>query len=176
MDEIAGALAGGADASRADDPDAIRQTLQHRHLPKLAAADLVSRTDAGVAPGEHPVLEDPRIDDLLSVEADDWDQVLRCLAHSRRRIVLSILAASDEPVDRAALAHAVARRDPETDAGDVEDVLLDLHHVQLPKLVEAELVALEDDRETVRYLGHPELGDLSRADGEGAASRREISL
>lgn len=170
--------AGTVDESPADadeNPEAIRATLQHRHVPKLAAANLVTRIGDGVATGDHPVLEDSRLDDLLDIDADDWDEVLDCLSDPRRRTVLSVLATSDESVERTALALEVARREPETDPDDAERVLTELYHVHLPRLAEAGLVEFEDDREAVRYLGHPELGDLARIPEEDA-DRRELSL
>lgn len=146
------------------DPRAVRTTLVHRHLPKLAAADLVEwdRDRGVVAPADHPVLAAPGVDEVLAADADDWDDVLRALSDRRRRVVLAVLATAEGAVARDALARQVAARelgvvpaDPSPEA--VESVAVSLRHVHLPLLAEADLVATTGDG--VEYLGHPALDD-----------------
>lgn len=142
------------------DPEAVRVSLEHAHLPKLEAAGLVTRTDEGVTTTRHPALRDRRLGSIVASDAPDVDDVLDCLADERRRILLATLVRNDAPMDRRALAIAVSEttwNDAEG-AASVERVLVDLHHVHIPKLEAAGLVDV-DESETVAYRGHRALDD-----------------
>lgn len=140
----------------------VAVALVHVHLPKLAAADLVDWApgEAVVATPERAALDDRRLRELLSVEADDWDAVLRALADARRRAVLAILQRADDDLDRGALARRVAAADRDVEPSRVpedavEAVRTELRHAHLPTLRDADLVAVDGD--AVRYEGHPDL-------------------
>lgn len=186
VEDLVGALGAGDHRSPSASADAdltdVRVELQHRHLPKLVDAGLVTRSDdrASLAAGD--ALDDPIVDALLHVETDDWDDVLTCLSCPRRRAALSVLAATDGPMDVTALAFELAERaagsdgDASPDADDVDEMHLELHHVHLPALSEHDLVALENGGTAVRYLGHPALDDLARTRGGADGVRRRIPL
>ncbi len=139
----------------------VQADLEHVHLPKLADAGLVTRADGVVRTTRHPALQDPKIEAMIETEAPDWDDVLDALADKHRRIVLTTLYRTDERMSPTDIAIEVA----ETVRGDgdaavsVEAVLRDLHHVHLPKLAAAGLVAYDADEETVTYEGHPALDE-----------------
>ncbi|NHN47366.1 hypothetical protein G9464_07125 [Halostella sp. JP-L12] len=149
--------------------DEFRETLvalRHNHLPALADANLIERDEesGAVAVSDHPVHDDPKLDQIVSVEADDWDAVLESLAEGRRRVALTVLSAADGPVDRDRLARAVVAREQGVDEievppRDAEDVLVTLHHVHLPMLDDAGLVEYDRDADEVAYAGHPDLDE-----------------
>ncbi len=139
---------------------AVRTDLRHVHVPALADAGLVEYDpdDGTVAASDHPALGDAWLRRIVETNADGWSAVLDCLADDRRRVVLAVLAVHDGPMDRRALAREVAARDPDADgSAAVRDVLGSLHHVHLPKLVDAGLVECDDIAETVTYRGHPDV-------------------
>lgn len=82
-------------------------------------------------------------------------EVADCLADERRRTVLVVLEERGS-ISRRGLASAVAEREvpgePKPDA--VEEVLIALHHVHLPRLAAAGL--LEYDSETERVISGDE--------------------
>jgi hypothetical protein len=136
----------------------VRTELCHTHLPALDEAGLLEwDSDANtVTAGEHPALDDPRFRRLLELDAD---AVVSAIAVDERRQTLAILADVDGRMDRETLArHTVARlhgvSPAEVPKREQQDMLVRLHHVHLPKLRQAELIAGDDD---VRYRGHPEL-------------------
>lgn len=148
-----------ADVS-ADDREPIHVGLVHNHLPKLDAAELVAYdADAdAVATTDNPVLEDHRLQQMIAVEADDWDRVLAAIAPRRRRVALTVLEGIDG-LERAELARRVIARENDTvpsavPGAETEDAAERFHHVHLPALREAGLVDCDDG--TVRYDGHPE--------------------
>lgn len=156
----------------------VAVALVHVHLPALEAVDLLAWT-----PGEavEPTIDTAAIDDqklreIVSIDADDWDAVLRALADARRRLALAILNEADGGVDRDALARRIVARETGAAPSEVaehalEDSKAELRHVHLPTLQEAGLVST--DGETVTYEGHRDLGaDLlpsapPRVDGVG---------
>lgn len=146
------------DVSR-EERDRVHVALGHSHLPRLADANLVewSREDSTVTTTDHAALQSGPVQRLIEVDTDDYERLLRAIRSTRRRIALSIIESVDD-IERRDLARRVADREdrrPQTERSDVEDVLVTLHHVHLPKLQDAGLVAYED--ETVRYVGHPDL-------------------
>ncbi|WP_225333252.1 DUF7344 domain-containing protein [Halomicrobium urmianum] len=149
--------------------------LVHAQLPALAEADLVDwDRDAGVvAAADHPALTDDAVEELLAVDEAGWDEVLSALSDARRRRVLAVIAAAGE-AERDALVRRVlaGERDCEPDAvsdDDVSDAAVEFHHVHLPVLQRAGLLAYDGD--AAEYLGHPAL-DVDRlplaADAPGA--------
>jgi len=137
----------------------VQTALRHLHLPKLTAAGLVTESEGTVTTTEQTELQNPRIETLLTTEADDWDAVLGCLADERRRTVLRVLSENGGSVERSALASKVARA-IQTDhnlPALTEKIEVGLHHNHLPKLAEAGLVSFDRSEGTVRYEGHPSL-------------------
>lgn len=88
------------------------------------------------------------------------DEIHRLLSNSRRRHALSLLRTrAGEGVDFDRLVESVAEQErpdpgPETHRDRVE---MDLHHVHLPKLVDADVVGYDPVDRTVRYESRGEL-------------------
>lgn len=85
---------------------------------------------------------------------------LDCLTVDRRRRLLRVLAERSSTVTVRTLATEVVAsdRDGQTESipeADVERVRLRLHHVDLPKLADAGLVAWDEDAGTVAARDHP---------------------
>ncbi|MFB6165275.1 MAG: hypothetical protein ABEJ31_08970 [Haloarculaceae archaeon] len=87
------------------------------------------------------------------------DALLGALADERRRRVVEYFRTAD--ADSASVAELVdhaADRDGET--GPRERLAVRLHHVTLPKLEAAGIVAFDHEGATVRYRGGPLAGRL----------------
>lgn len=131
----------------------VEVALEHTHLPKLVAADLLAREDGRVTTTSHPALADPTVATLVDSDADEWDDVLAALADARRCLALTVLYGADGPMDRSTLAAEVSAL--LADAPPVDAVERDLHHAHLPVLDEAGLVTYDPAAGTVSYEGHP---------------------
>lgn len=94
-----------------------------------------------------------RLDDLFDVLADA----------RRRRVLQYFRTCSDDVATVTDLADYVARQ---TEGDDFRTVSVALHHKDVPKLVEADLVEYDRQTETVRFVG-PEFvyTVLDRANG-----------
>ncbi|NHN41747.1 hypothetical protein G9C85_08895 [Halorubellus sp. JP-L1] len=161
-------------AARADDDDATasaereaKTALRHAHLPKLSAAGLLEHdADAGAfALADHPAFEDSRIVGVVEGDVEDspesLDTFLAAISDARRRAVLDVLSHQFgrihvETLARELLADAETS-ESEVPGAAVEQALGGLHHVDLPALSDAGLVAYDADAGTVEYRGHPEL-------------------
>lgn len=105
----------------------------------------------------------------MSLKAPDPVQVsgspvLRSLADARRRRLLGILLDRGTTVPECILARELAAGEQEESVTTatqeaVRSVRIDLHHVQLPVLEEAELVEWDRDAETVSATAHPAFRD-----------------
>ena len=101
------------------------------------------------------------------------DQLIRALANDRRRFLLATLRESDDGVACLSdLARGIARRDSADggtpDESCLEEAVVSLHHVHLPKLQACELVDYDESSGAVRYRGSPAADALVAlvADGE----------
>lgn len=146
------------------DVEAVETDLVHVQLPKLARADLVDwdRSAGTATTTKHPALADPKFQQMIATNAPDWDAVVRNLASKRRRVILAELKEHDGAISRADLAKQVRtrERDDETDdLKEMDDILTALHHIHLPSLEQAGLVAYDHDSGRVSYTGHEALAD-----------------
>lgn len=146
------------------DVEVVYAGLAHAHLPKLEDAGLVAwnRRKNTVITTPHPVLPDPKLRRILDTTQEGWDDVLAALAHRHRRIVLSVLAEHEGTMTRADLAtEAIDREHDVPDEGQptltASELLVQLHHVHLPKLHQAGLVSYDAAEGTASYEGHPTL-------------------
>ena len=91
------------------------------------------------------------------------DTVFHALASHRRRMVLYYLTTCMHPIPLEELVDTVALQESETHVGDIpaevyEEVAVDLHHTQLPKLTDGGIVNHDTDlklatvAETIRPL------------------------
>lgn len=99
---------------------------------------------------------DLRADELFTV-----DDVLNCLANSRRRFVLYTLEQQDV-VELDELAAEVAAREAATSPAEVsgdhrERVATQLVHTHLPKLAQAQFVEYDPRSQVIRYRDPPRL-------------------
>lgn len=141
--------------------EAIQTDLTHAHLPRLEAAGLVrwDRDDAIVRTTSHPALDDPRFRLLLETEREGLDDALSALAHEHRRLALTVLK-DEGPTSLPTLARDALRRGPDDlglGTGTVDDLVVSLAHVHLPKLAEADLIAYDPETGHVTYSDHPAL-------------------
>lgn len=179
--ELAAALA------RTDDADERRRvavSLHHRHLPKLADAELVVR-DADsrtVSPTDHPLFGTRAFDAVVrdpDASPDELDAALSALADPRRRTALAVLLTAGRPLAEAEVAERVAVRDGARGAGVLVGLMTDLHHVHLPALDRAGLVAHDAEARRASADGSPALDAAWFADafphprtgGDGARAR-----
>lgn len=150
-----------ADGARTESGRSLRSAMFHRHLPILAGVDLVTRTEAGVTPGDHRLLSSPGFDvATLRRDGADWQALGAVFGQPRRRVAVSVLSSADVPVPVAALARAVAAEragDLSPDAPVVDDLTVRLHHVDLPILRDAEVLAYDADARRVTDVGDPDL-------------------
>jgi hypothetical protein len=103
-------------------------------------------------------LGDSRLDDLFEALAD-----------SRRRLVVQyFLRSSADAATVTDLARYVADRTPDE---EFETVAVALHHKDVSKLDEADLVEYDDQTETVRYVGSRLVSDLlAHAEGDAESA------
>ncbi|MEF8937702.1 MAG: hypothetical protein V5A32_07075 [Halovenus sp.] len=151
----------------ADLQQALR-ALHHTHLPKLEAAGLVRRETARelVTITDHPAFEDGGILAAIESESDEssdpLDRLFGALGNARRRAILGVLCHQDGSIHTETLARTLGAREqeiPESEvpAGDLETIVVDLVHCQLPSLADSGLVTYDSDAGTVAYEGHPQL-------------------
>ncbi|WP_266080044.1 DUF7344 domain-containing protein [Haladaptatus caseinilyticus] len=86
--------------------------------------------------------------------APSLDAVFDVLANLRRRFALSYLQDRSTPIAIADLIAEVAAHQHETTPNEIPDEIVQrerirFHHIHLPKLVDANLVAVDTDRNTV---------------------------
>lgn len=156
-------------------------SLVHRHLPKLDDANLVEwdREGGVVAANGRGALTESAYRRVIDSPDEEWDAILESLSHRRRRVVLSILVDHGSAIARRNLARRTVARERNVETADVsadavDDVVTSLYHVHLPKLREAGLL-VDDDLETVRYAGHPDLDEESlTVESTGCAPRMAL--
>ncbi|MFP8958825.1 hypothetical protein ACLI4Y_19145 (plasmid) [Natrialbaceae archaeon A-CW3] len=82
------------------------------------------------------------------------DSVFTLLSHHRRRTVLDSLLAQDRAVTLRDLRNEIVEREQgteitELDKEQAKQTMVSLHHVHIPKLVEADIVTYDQDRKIV---------------------------
>jgi hypothetical protein len=151
---------GLVDAFTAEYPTRERfsNQLYHVHLPKLAAADLVSTDDERVR-FDPPDGFDRFYDYVVAHSAPDGseshpaDEGFDLLANARRRGLLNLLDEHHE-ISLPDVADEVAIEEQGTTIVDITpnvvlDVYLSLYHDHVPRLVEAGLVEYDQERDLV---------------------------
>jgi len=145
-----------------DAPEHLESQILDCDLPALEAIDLVRldtyRETVSVTLTEH--CQRPTIRLLLEQlhPPDVYGSLLTAMANPRRRSVLAVLTDAEAPLSLAALATRVSRRERDAPDASIPDaevarMLADLRHVQLPKLLEFDLVRNEDGLLSVTDLG-----------------------
>ncbi|MFC6827052.1 DUF7344 domain-containing protein [Halopelagius fulvigenes] len=146
----------------------VRIDIRHRHLPKLEAAGLIRRDDAGtVSAADNLLSEAEPVAELLEAPTEvteTQERVLENAVRPRRRAVLSVLEASAGSLSLRELGERVVTREEDAAVSDVsedrlEETLVSLHHVDLPKLEDADLLAYDPDARTVTRRSDAEFDD-----------------
>lgn len=135
-----------------------RLELRHVHLPKLREAGLIRPTDEGVTREAHPAWSMPAFLTLVRNDSPAADEVISCLAAPERRAVLLALERVDGTLDREALCHE--SRDFMDSTPETTMTPARLHHIDLPKLNAADLLAYDPERDTIRAREHPLVPDV----------------
>ena len=142
----------------------IRTDLYHKHLPLLEDSDLIEWNREGeiVQTTEHPVFEDPKFRQLVRMEGDGVDEALSELADSRRRVLLAIVRECKRSISKAALAREIIQREEDTEPGQesVNEIVVALSHIHLPKLDGVDIIEYNPATERVAYMGHSGLEEL----------------
>lgn len=140
--------------------EAVRSSLEHRHIPILSEANFLRWDNGHVSLTTHPALLDPKLDDILHHDDGSWDEVLDSLANRQRRVACSILSMQSEPMGVSDLVRAVAdylhSRGEEV---SIDSMRIAFHHRHLPKLEESGLLRYETDWDQVVYEGHSALDE-----------------
>lgn len=130
--------------------------LRDRHLPLLAGAGLVSRSDGGrlVRP------RDPRLRSYPAFEperlcGDDrrWRALAAVFGQPRRRVAVAAIRRLGTPVSVERLARAVAAErvgELGRDAPVIEDLARRFHHVDLPLLADADVLTYDAEERRIR--------------------------
>ena len=182
------------------DETAVEISLVHVDLPQLAAARFVTtnREASTVELLEHPLLDDPHVEQLLARD-DAWDDRIPAMAASRHRLIRTILADSPDPLPLTQLASRLCAHEslprtappqdhsstadtappavdtvsipPETPpAAAVEAMVAALHHVHLPILEAAGLVVYDTEAGTVAARSTPAPDDRWQPTGSPAVT------
>ena len=133
----------GEDPSNGRRRHEVRVDLVHAHLPKLAAADLVSwDVETGAELVDEPPANPAIVAALLEADRDVEELVSEVVDPVRLRLLELV---DDQPRSLDDLASTLAAREPAAPA-DTERARIVLHHSHLPALEGIDL--LEYDRES----------------------------
>lgn len=160
---LARAVVDSADGTgEAPAPSRVRVALHHRHLPLLAAANLVRRPDDGdlVRPGESRLRARLAIDPAR-LRRDDarWDALAAVFGQPRRRAVVAVLRRLGAPTELERLARAVAAErigDLDPEAPVIDDLATRFHHVDLPLLDDAAVLVYDATDRRIPTVSTPE--------------------
>lgn len=127
-----------------------------------------STTEGGSSPDDDP---GRGVDTPLEVS-----EINRLLSAPRRRLILSFLSTHDDAVGRDRLVDLIAERERPDPGPEPHRRRIDvaLHHVHLPQLADAGLIAYDPVAETVRYSGSDVVETLleAMADADRVAEER----
>lgn len=130
-----------------------RTLLHHVHVPMLAEAGLVERTEEGVTLVETAV--GGRVASLreVPVAPASLDEAFEVLAHRDRRAAIATLRRASQPLAVADVAEGVHRRS--SDDRSTRELAISLDHVHLPKLDEVNVVEYARPEGQVSFDGLP---------------------
>jgi hypothetical protein len=139
-------------ATSSADADSLRVRLHHNHLPKLAECGLVDwNSESGmVSTTDHPVYETERLEEPT---ANGDDRFTRAFLDDGLSEVLAAVRSENGPVTRESVARKLARQESDGRPPEelVEDIAVQLHHQDLPKLVESDTIGYDPSDGTVTH-------------------------
>jgi DNA-binding transcriptional ArsR family regulator len=174
----------GTDTSRR----AVRDSLALHHLPTLDGAGLVAfdSEDLTVRPTDHLAVTSGLVDHSLlsSLPERTWRVAETLAGYPLRRRVVTVLADDPGPLDLHRLVAASSTRSAATTAGgDPREVptgraATDLHHVHLPTLDDAGLLAYDASAHVVERVPDPtvEYDRLAEAISASATRVRPVDV
>lgn len=141
-------------AVTAADRRTYRRCLHHTYLPRLTDAGLVAHSPDGLvrfvpAPLDQFAVQFPA---LSEPDHESWSAAAMVLARAYRHPLLSSLAAADDTLSLSALAERLVEcEQPRLDSAPetARTLAVSLHHVDLPKLASAGLLAYDPEERTV---------------------------
>lgn len=94
----------------------------------------------------------------VSVPSTQLESLFETLSSQRRRIILYHLISSDEEVvEREELAEVIAEREPDSNQSSKDEIVGDLHHKTLPRLLQDGFIDYDPRQGTVRNESPDEL-------------------
>jgi DNA-binding transcriptional ArsR family regulator len=127
--------------------------LEHRCLPQLEAVGWIERDQEQVIAVEPFSVETTlSLPDFQTPDDPDWEVVSVLLARPVRQEIVSFLAAHDDRVTVDELADVLRSRTRifgSTDSSEEQQLLVRLHHIDLPKLADIDLVVYDSEENTV---------------------------
>lgn len=93
-----------------------------------------------------------------STNAPSLDTIHSVLKNRRRRFVVDVLHGRENPIELRLLARAIAMRmpsedDEETSSDELDRVATTLHHIDLPRLDQADVVNYDPEERVVEPTG-----------------------
>lgn len=135
---------------------ALYTELIHRYLPELETVGLLEweRETGTVETTTHPAFSDPRFELVLDIDMDGLDEALLGVSQKSGRIALTELRDA-QTLSRSDLATKILQKgDPsDPDPQLLEKAVVSLHHVQLPRLAELDLITYDPDAGEASYGG-----------------------
>lgn len=151
VDELTSELV-AHDSHDSSTPRAVRISLVHNHLPRLAEYDIVDwDVETGVELVDSFPIEPTRLAGLL--DADPQGATLQTVVHPVRLPLCAILTARTKPCPLGTLADELAAADVVADA-DRATIEIELHHSHLPALADAGLVVYDSETRLVDDASH----------------------
>jgi len=134
-----------------DDADrrSIRLDLRNRCLPSLEAVGWIDRRPDGIHLDDPLSAVEISLPPLQAPDDPAWSVVSALLARPSRRVILSVVAAHDEPLSLADLAAELRVRDDVVQPDDDRRLPIALHHVDLPKLAAIGMIEYDPDARMV---------------------------
>jgi len=143
-----------ATASEVTEDDVHRQLVDliHRHLPKLDRGGWIERHPEGVVALGEPLFRGAKLPRYPVAGSDiQWEALAALLERPRRQRVVSVIADRDRPLSLDELAEEMADRGSITQSeGEASlDPAATLHHIDLPKLAEEEIIEYDSGEKTI---------------------------
>lgn len=143
----------------------IRTDLYHTHLPLLEDSGLISwnREEGSITTTDHAAFEDSQFQRLLEMKSTEVDEALSGLSNTHRRLLIAILRDTQTSMSKTALAREILQSeqsDTEPTQEAVNELLIALSHIHLPKLDDANIIEYNSETKRAAYTKHTGLEEL----------------